>query len=92
MKKGERNFLHLASFILFVVWGIGTLISIILERFGISFGGAAVVENILRICAMLVMVYCAYLYYSTHKKTLVKVLFWISVAVAIVVIVLPWFI
>ncbi|HPG92552.1 MAG TPA: hypothetical protein PK675_03995 [Clostridia bacterium] len=49
MRKGERSFLHLVSFILFVVWGIGTLISIILERFGISFGGVAVVENILRI-------------------------------------------
>ncbi|HPG92553.1 MAG TPA: hypothetical protein PK675_04000 [Clostridia bacterium] len=41
---------------------------------------------------MLVMVYCAYLYYNTHRNTLVKVLFWISVAVAIVVIILPWFI
>lgn len=92
MRKGERSFLHLVSFILFVVWGIGTLANLILQHFGITLGGVGVVENILRICAMLVMVYCAYLYYNTHRSTLVKVLFWISVAVAIVVIILPWFI
>lgn len=84
-KKSTTNLFHCICFILFIIWAIGT----VLAYFKIFGSIAGTVENILRICALIVLVYCAYLYYCSHKTTLVKVLFWFSVIVGIVAVVLP---
>lgn len=91
-KRSDRNLLHLICFILFVVWGLGTLLNLILGWCDVNFAAAGIVNRILSMCATLVMVYCAYLYYDSHKTDTVKVLFWISVIVAVAVVILPWLI
>ncbi len=87
----KSNLLHLLCFILFVVWGVGTLANILLSGVGFYANVAGLVENILRICAVLVMAYCGFLYYSQNKENkFVFILFWISVLVVIAVVVLPF--
>jgi heme/copper-type cytochrome/quinol oxidase subunit 4 len=87
-KKDTSNILSLIGFILFVVWAIATVLS---GRLDLG-SAAAVIENIARFCAFFAMAYFAYLYYAPRKKnTAIAVLFWLSIVVGIVAIVLPFF-
>lgn len=87
----KSSFMNLICFLLFVVWGVGTVLNIVLAHFGISIQIVGVIENVLRICAVCVMAYCGYLYYAQNKENkLVFCLFWISLVVLIVVVILPF--
>lgn len=91
--KDNSSLIHLICFVLFVIWGVGTLANLLLGYAGVTITLVGTVEKILNICAVLVMVYCAYIYYKSNKQSkLVMVLFWIALVVAIAVLVLPFII
>ncbi|MEG2015235.1 MAG: hypothetical protein RR086_05830 [Clostridia bacterium] len=87
MRKDGNSAFATVCFVLFILWGIGTLLAVFLPT-----NIANVIDNIIRIVAFVVLAYSAYTYYLAHKRSsAVTILFCISAVVGLVAVVLPFF-